>query len=141
MRVLVCGGRDYCAAAAWNWLEDNARDYIAEKLVTLSASRITIDTIIHGGARGADEGAAHWGHSEGANVLCFPADWKKHGKAAGPIRNAKMLHEGKPDVVIALPGGRGTANMVGLAKAAGLPVVEVAPPSGLVSFTRTGEGR
>jgi hypothetical protein len=33
-----------------------------------------------------------------------------------------MLDEGKPDLVLAFPGGRGTRNMVGQAKRAGVPV-------------------
>jgi hypothetical protein len=45
--------------------------------------------------------------------------------AAGPIRNARMLEEGKPDIVIAFPGGRGTANMIEQAHAAGVEVVQV----------------
>ena len=120
MRVLVCGGRDFDRATAWNWLERFAYGEIAE---VTGVNRPKITALIHGGARGADEGAAEWGKSEGLRVLAFPADWKKHGKAAGPIRNQRMIDEGKPDVVIAFPGGRGTANMVGLAKASGIRVV------------------
>lgn len=55
--------------------------------------------------------------------MAFPANWKKFGKAAGPLRNVKMIEEGKPDVVIAFPGGHGTANMVALAEASGIPVI------------------
>ena len=123
MRVLVCGGRDFSSADAWNWLEKNAKDEIAFKTGCIAFS---IDVLIHGGARGADEGGASWGESEDAKVLCFPANWKKHGKSAGPVRNRKMLEEGKPDIVIAMPGGKGTANMVRQAEAAGVPVIDVA---------------
>jgi hypothetical protein len=56
----------------------------------------------------------------------FPADWEKYGKAAGPIRNQQILVEGKPDLVVAFQGGRGTANMVSRAQQAGVPVVEIA---------------
>jgi hypothetical protein len=38
-----------------------------------------------------------------------------------------MLDEGKPDLVIAFPGGRGTADMVKKARRAGVEVVEIAP--------------
>ena len=55
-------------------------------------------------------------------VSIYPADWDKHGKAAGPIRNKQMIDEGKPDLVIAFPGGRGTAGAVRLAKFAGVTV-------------------
>lgn len=121
MRVLVCGGRDMPRHDAFNWLEANLEDEIRDKLDCFT---FTIEVIIQGGARGADQGAADWGKSENLKVLTFPADWKKHGKAAGPIRNRKMIEEGKPDVVVALPGGRGTANMVRLAEEFGLPVIK-----------------
>jgi hypothetical protein len=125
MRVLVCGGRDYSSTDAWNWLEHNAKDEIA--FATGCTSPLQLSALIHGGARGADEGASQWGHSENMKVLAFLADWKKHGKAAGPIRNQKMIDEGNPDVVIAFPGGRGTADMVRRAHSAGIRVIEVQP--------------
>jgi predicted Rossmann-fold nucleotide-binding protein len=48
----------------------------------------------------------------------YPADWTKHGKSAGFVRNKQMLEEGKPDVVIAFPGGTGTAMMIKLVEEA-----------------------
>lgn len=57
-------------------------------------------------------------------MTCFRADWEQCGRQAGPLRNARMLAEGRPDAVIAFPGGKGTADMVRKARAAGLPVVE-----------------
>ena len=124
VRVLVCGGRDLDPTQAFNWLEVNAKDEIASCLGIYGT--VTIDVLIHGGARGADEGAARWGGSEHAKVLCFNADWKAHGKSAGPRRNSRMLLDGKPDVVIALPGGRGTADMINQAEGEGVPVIKVA---------------
>lgn len=125
MRVLVCGGRDYSASDAWNWLERNLKDELA--FATGCHSALTIDAIIHGGARGADEGAARWAASEHVKVLAYPADWKKHGKAAGPIRNQRMIDEAKPDIVVAFPGGRGTADMIRRAEAAGIDIIRVQP--------------
>lgn len=122
--ILVCGGRDYSDIDAWNWLEHNAKDAIAERL---HEACFEIAIVIHGDARGADQGGAEWGRSEHAKVIAYPANWKRDGKAAGPIRNQRMLIEGRPDVVIALPGGKGTAHMVSLAEAAGVPVIEVRP--------------
>lgn len=127
MRVLVCGGRDYSRTDTFNWLERNLRD---EAAFAMGVNSFTLEALIHGGARGADEGAAEWGRSEGVNVICFPADWKKHGKAAGPIRNQRMIDEGKPDLVVAFPGGRGTADMVSRARAAGIQVLEVGDNGG-----------
>ncbi|MBP0440637.1 DUF2493 domain-containing protein [Tianweitania sediminis] len=106
-RVLVCGGRDY----------DN-RDYVHQILDALDS----VEVIIEGGATGADLAAASWATFSRKHIETFPADWKTHGKAAGPIRNQRMIDEGKPDLVIAFPGGRGTADMIRRAEAASIPV-------------------
>lgn len=81
-----------------------------------------ITTIIEGEAKGADTLARLFGETIGIPVEKYPADWSKHGKAAGPIRNKQMLDEGKPDLVIAFmfPDSRGTANMVKQAEKAGI---------------------
>jgi hypothetical protein len=99
-RVLVCGGRDYDDRDQLFRILDAA--HVANPIVCL----------IHGAARGADSLAADWALDR--DVLCnaYPADWDRDGKAAGPIRNQRMLDEGKPHIVIAFPGGRGTADMI-----------------------------
>ena len=58
------------------------------------------------------------------------ADWAKYGPVAGPIRNQDMLDLHRPKMVIAFPGGKGTADMVKRAKklrydGASLDIVEV----------------
>ena len=93
MRVLVCGGRDY---ADWNRL-----------CGVLDDTDPPITLIIHGKARGVDTMASEWAEISGIPAIAFPASWKLHGVAAGPIRNQKMLDEGKPDLVIAFPGRKG----------------------------------
>lgn len=100
MRVLVCGGRDYNDAFQLNQEMDSLH------------REINIAELIHGAARGADSLAAAWAHSRGVADRPFPADWKAHGKSAGFIRNEVMLREGKPDLVVAFPGGKGTADMI-----------------------------
>ncbi|MEI3803138.1 DUF2493 domain-containing protein [Agrobacterium sp. CCNWLW32] len=120
MKVLICGGRDVDRIDAWNWLERNALDELS---FASGLSNFTIEKIIHGGCRGADEGAGEWAKSENIPVVICKADWKKHGKSAGPIRNRMMLDVHKPDFVIALPGGRGTENMIGLAESYGVRVI------------------
>lgn len=118
MRVLVTGGRNYRDTAA-----------IDRELSSLHRkARHDCMRVIQGGADGADRLAREWCHRNFVTYLNFPADWKTHGKAAGPLRNARMIAEGKPDIVIAFPGGRGTADCVRKARAAGIPVVEVRPP-------------
>ncbi len=105
MRILVCGGRNYTGAATMN-----------AELDVLHAER-GITALIHGAARGADALADAWARSRGIPVTAFPAEWSKHGKAAGFRRNETMLRNGKPELVVAFPGGRGTAHMVRLATA------------------------
>lgn len=110
-RVLVCGGRDF---QDMKWLT---------KVLDGLSPRPTL--IIQGGAFGADACASEWAYKRDVLERQFSADWKKHGRAAGPIRNQQMLDEGQPHLVIAFPGGNGTADMVRRAKAAGVRVIEV----------------
>jgi len=113
MRLLVCGGR---AFADWAWLSAVLDKGHAKRPVTL---------VLHGGAHGADNLAGQWAKLREIPCLTFPANWAKHGPAAGPIRNQQMLVDGSPDYVVAFPGGAGTADMCRRARAAGLPVFEV----------------
>jgi len=79
--------------------------------------------VIHGGAPGADRIAGEWAKARGVPCEVFPADWAI-GAAAGPIRNTRMLKEGRPDLVLAfaLPKSRGTADLVAKARRAGVQV-------------------
>lgn len=119
MRVIICGGRDLPEHAVWNWLEKFGHQDAAEAV----GRDVSITTLIHGNASGADRGAARWAESEDIRTIAYPADWRKHGKAAGPMRNTRMLREGKPSLVIAFPGGKGTADMVRQAEAADVPIL------------------
>lgn len=136
MRVLVCGGRNFGAADRPQELPKSYRE-AAEAIAARQRAFINavLDAlpdrdqlvIIHGAAPGADGCAAAWASANGVATRAFPADWKTHGMAAGPVRNRQMLDEGKPDLVIAFPGGAGTRNMVLQAQGAGVPVREVKP--------------
>lgn len=110
LRVLVCGGRDFY---------DRRKAFYA--LDTLESSD-GIAVIIEGGASGADSLGGFWAESKKIPLLVFKADWHGLGRAAGPIRNKKMIVEGKPDLVLAFPGGAGTRNMVTQARNANIEV-------------------
>lgn len=114
-RVLVCGGRDY---------QDRERLFV---VLDEHHARQPITVLIEGGADGADRFASMWAFEHEIDSDTFFAKWKVHGRAAGPIRNQRMIDEGRPDVVIAFPGGRGTADMMKRARAAGVEVIEVRP--------------
>lgn len=117
-RVLVCGGRDFVD----EWMLEEVLNDLNSNQLGLSGG---ISTLIHGGARGADKLAGRWAAYNGVETFSYPADWDRDGQAAGPIRNRKMLYEGRPSVVVAFPGGRGTADMVGQARKAGVDVIVV----------------
>jgi len=109
VRVLVTGGRDYRDAKA-----------VADALDTVRA-RYPTATIVHGAARGADRLADSCARALGLRVEAYPADWTRFGRAAGIIRNQRMLASGV-DLVLAFPGGIGTADMVRRAQKAGVAV-------------------
>jgi hypothetical protein len=118
MRVLICGGRDFSDRSA---MSRTLMKYRPQSIATGVSDCI----FILGGAPGADRLAEEWADTFGVRKRIFPADWKVHGRAAGPIRNQRMIDDGKPDLVIAFPGGRGTADMVARARKAGIEVIEI----------------
>lgn len=118
--VLVCGSRDYPASA---------RATIRAWLARLPPGT----TIIHGAARGADSLAGEVAAELGFAVRAYPARWDSEGKAAGPLRNQRML-DSEPGISrcfaftsALMRGARasGTGDMVGRCLAAG-----VVPPAG-----------
>lgn len=126
MRVLVTGGRTF-QDRAWLWAGLNL-------LHTMSGG---ITELIEGGAPGADVRAGEWvrwmNEAAGVEIVkltIVEAEWERYSKGlkhgqknpAGMIRNNEMAKL-RPDVVLATPGGNGTAHMVDVAKKAGLKVV------------------
>ena len=130
MKVLVCGGRDYA---------DKAK--VFQVLDYIDQNRGKIKLVIHGAASGADSLGREWANERGVEDDAYPALWdwleapnavikrtkagKSYNANAGPDRNAKMLAMGKPDAVVAFPGGSGTEDMVSKARLAGVRVWEI----------------
>lgn len=114
MRVVVTGGRTY--------------QYASRVSAALDAIHAVtpITALAHGGAYGADAMAEGWGEAAGVEVVSYAADWVRYGLAAGPMRNRWMLGDFRPDLVVAFPGGPGTAHCVREARKMGIPVQEVA---------------
>ena len=118
MRLLVCGSRTWTdRPRLWQVLDRLVRDHGDGQVVT----------VIEGDARGADRLAGQLARERGWRLERYPADWTREGRAAGFRRNARMLHQGHPDLVVAFTVGplqhsRGTADMVRRAQEAGVPV-------------------
>src|SRR5437773_10858617 len=108
MRVLVCGGRDY-----------NDSKTVQEVLDRLH-EQTPFSCVIHGAARGADTLAGLWAKRNDVPVEAYAAAWSTYGRAAGMIRNEQMLHDARPDLVVAFPGGAGTAHTVRMRRRAGV---------------------
>ena len=146
MRILVCGGRNFgrvvrtkptlaeessevlARLEEYKFIQDELENIV----IRLSTNYCPNDnwlpsdiTIIEGGATGVDSAAADFATVNFCNLEVYPADWKQHGRSGGYIRNKQMLFEGKPDLVVAFPGGKGTAMMVDLANRAGIKVIDM----------------
>lgn len=96
--------------------------------------RAQLDVVIVGGARGLDAIAEEVAREIGVpTIVTIPAQWKQHGRSAGPRRNRAMLnvllglHEKSGASVevhaFPLPSSRGTLDMIRVAQAAGVDVV------------------
>lgn len=105
MKVAVTGGREF-----------TDRHFIFSKL-----NEQNITHMILGCARGVDTIALEYAKTHSIPYTREEADWDKFGLGAGPERNARMLSH-RPDIVIAFPGGSGTANMCLQAVRAKIPL-------------------
>lgn len=151
-RILVCGGRDYGKIDPRRPLE-HPKKMAERKRLRRVLDELFLDfgpfVVIHGGARGADALAGAWvADFAGANLpepRVFEADWndlshpdavikiakggtnkgRQYDALAGHRRNQKMLDEGKPDLVVAFPGGTGTADMIDRARKANVEIMEI----------------
>lgn len=112
MRVLVCGGHRF-----------NDWALIVRVLDRVHARR-PVTLLIEGGATGADNLARRWALARDIEVATYRADWARYEHRADSIRNAQMLREGRPELVVAFKGGRATAHMVTIASAALVPVLK-----------------
>lgn len=109
MKTIIAGSRTVS--------KDDVEDAMQECPITRD-----ITTVVSGTARGADTYGEEWAGVWGVNIVRFPADWDKFGRAAGMIRNGEMAEFA--DALIAVWDGNspGTRNMIANAKQRGLIV-------------------
>lgn len=108
MNTIIAGGRDF-----------DDYDFLCDSLMEIPWE---LSCIVSGKARGADHLGELWAEESKVAVASFPADWDKHGKAAGHIRNREMAEYS--DALVAFWDGksRGTRNMIETAAKMGLYV-------------------
>lgn len=149
MKILVCGGRKFGRVIRtqarpedepqetqyrlneYRFIHSTLAKIVYENSTEYNPNDNWLPTdivIISGGASGVDSAAIDFAICNYCPFQEYPvalADWQKYGKAAGPRRNQRMLDEGKPDLVLAFPGGAGTADMVRRARQANVTVIEI----------------
>ena len=111
---LICGGRDFAN-----------KEMFADAMSELVRKRGMPIRIINGGALGADWMAMEWAQHHAIEFIIVAAEWGIYGRAAGHLRNQAMLDKYHPDLVVAFPGGKGTADMVRRSRAVGAKVKEI----------------
>lgn len=113
-KLLVCGDRKY-------------NDYeTLKKILTTVVETMPKDQIIiiNGDATGADTLSSSFAKDQDLKCKLFPAEWRKYGDKAGPIRNWKMIQE-KPKQVIAFHNdifnSKGTKGMIKISLSENIP--------------------
>lgn len=110
MKVIIAGGRN-----------------IKDKELVLNSvikANLEIDEVVCGMAHGVDLLGKELADEREVPVEPFPADWIKHGKAAGPIRNKEMAEYADALILIWDGKSKGSANMKKEMKALGKPIYE-----------------
>lgn len=101
MKIIIAGGREFQNYGALCCVMDGILADIAAPV-----------TIVSGAARGADALGEQYAAERGLEVMRFPADWKKFGRRAGPIRNEQMAEAASMLVAFWDGQSRGTKNMI-----------------------------
>ncbi len=113
MNLIIAGGRDF-----------NDYDLLCQSLDhLLKNTDKSMITVFCGMAKGADNLGMLYADTHGITVKFFPADWDKHGKKAGILRNQEMIDAGATHLVAFWDQkSKGTADMIARAKRAGIQV-------------------
>ena len=112
-KVIIAGSREFTDYALLEKKCDKIlKDIPKDKLI-----------IVSGKCSGADLLGEHYAKSRGIPIEEFPADWNKHGKAAGPIRNKQMAYYASHLIVFWNGNDKGgSINMIKQAREQGLTI-------------------
>lgn len=110
-KVIIAGGRDY-----------NNYPRMAAKMDKLLEEQHPCVTIISGGAKGADALGERYATQRGYPLITMVANWEKHGKRAGYLRNQDMLAITTATVCFWDGSSKGTTHMIDITRASGKPL-------------------
>ncbi len=101
MKLIISGSRSF-----------NDYDLLSEMAMKVNDKFDEITEVVCGGAKGADVLGKKWADENGIPVKLMPANWTKHGKSAGPIRNREMAEYADALLVFWDGESPGTKNMI-----------------------------
>ena len=117
MKLIIAGGRRYQFTP-----DDFLKLYKIRTLVSEVVSGHSGLILKDGTIYGADLYGEAWAKTYNIPVTPFPANWKKYGNAAGPIRNKQMARYA--DALAIFPGGTGSADMLAQAQIQSLKIYD-----------------
>lgn len=112
-RIAVTGGREYTGRRRTWQILDAALDRLGMSVLIVGAC-----------PTGLDRWALQWARDYDFPFELYAANWKQFGRYAGPERNGRMV-AAEPEILLAFPGGDGTADMMRQSAAAGVRIIEI----------------
>jgi hypothetical protein len=101
MKLIISGSRGF-----------DDYELLCKKAEQVNENVDEITEVVCGGAKGADMLGKKWADENSIPVKLMPANWAKHGKAAGPIRNREMAEYADALLVFWDGESPGTKNMI-----------------------------
>ena len=111
LRLLVCGGRHF-----------DDLTMVEEWLERIHALR-PVSVLIHGGLPGLGLALENWARRNDVRLIRYPSNFSL-GKRGDFERDDFMLEDGRPDALLAFPGGVRTARLLDRAKGLGLDTLQ-----------------
>lgn len=116
MRLLICAGRHF------------ADQHLCRQALDAFQRLHEVRVVIHGGNQCLGAPIEDWAREIGAHLIRYPPNWQRHGKQAERLRNRFMLTDSRPDIVLALPGGADTEELLSQARSQGIRTLSVNNP-------------
>lgn len=112
MKIIVAGSREF---SDYEYVKKMLRRH-------LGYDPLAARTIISGTARGADRLGERFALEHNLELIKMPAEWDKHGRSAGYIRNTEMAAIADECYVFWDGKSRGSKHMIDIALDKGIPV-------------------